>query len=65
MVTVSVKRLLERKDKVNTVKEELLRKLASKGACIGIVGLGYVGLPLAIRFAQERFRVLGFDINVA
>jgi UDP-N-acetyl-D-glucosamine dehydrogenase len=41
----------------------LLHKLEKKSAVIGIVGLGYVGLPLAIRFAEEGFRVLGIDID--
>ncbi len=44
-------------------KDELLGKLAQKTATIGIVGLGYVGLPLALRFATVGYRVLGFDIH--
>jgi len=39
----------------------LREKIAGKTATIGIVGLGYVGLPLSIRFAEAGFRVLGFD----
>jgi UDP-N-acetyl-D-glucosamine dehydrogenase len=41
---------------------ELKQKLASREARIGIVGMGYVGLPLALLFSGERFRVTGFDI---
>lgn len=41
----------------------LLSRLNSKKAIIGIVGLGYVGLPLALRFAEEEYEVLGFDID--
>ena len=41
----------------------LLRRIESREARIGIVGLGYVGLPLALRFSGERFRVTGFDID--
>jgi len=41
---------------------ELKHKMDSREACIGIVGMGYVGLPLALLFAGERFRVTGFDI---
>lgn len=41
----------------------LISSLKSKNAVIGIVGLGYVGLPLALRFAEEGFSVLGFDID--
>ncbi|MBL7644516.1 UDP-N-acetyl-D-glucosamine dehydrogenase, partial [Escherichia coli] len=42
---------------------QLLRRLAAKEAVIGIVGMGYVGQPLALRYAEVGFRVLGFDID--
>ena len=45
------------------VKETLLRKLAGRSAVIGVVGLGYVGLPLALRYAEAGYRVVGFDID--
>jgi UDP-N-acetyl-D-glucosamine dehydrogenase len=45
--------------------EELLLKIRSRTACIGIIGLGYVGLPLALRFAKVGFPVLGFDVDRA
>jgi len=38
-------------------------KIRDKSAKVGIVGLGYVGLPLAVAFAEAGFRVLGFDIQ--
>jgi UDP-N-acetyl-D-glucosamine dehydrogenase len=41
----------------------LIDKLTRKDAVIGIVGLGYVGLPLALRFSEVGYRVLGFDIH--
>jgi UDP-N-acetyl-D-glucosamine dehydrogenase len=41
---------------------ELSRKMETREARIGIVGMGYVGLPLALLFSGERFRVTGFDI---
>ncbi|MDH4992783.1 nucleotide sugar dehydrogenase [Aquamicrobium lusatiense] len=41
----------------------LLEKIASKKSVIGILGLGYVGIPLALRFSEAGFRVLGFDID--
>ena len=46
-------------------QEKLIGKLNRKSAVIGVVGLGYVGLPLVIRFAEEGFRVLGIDIDDA
>jgi UDP-N-acetyl-D-glucosamine dehydrogenase len=45
----------------NKSQPQLKEKLAKKTATIGIVGLGYVGLPLAVAFAQAGFKVLGFD----
>ena len=41
----------------------LLTKIKSKKAVIGIVGLGYVGLPLAFAFRKKKFQVIGFDID--
>ena len=43
--------------------QKLLADIESKQAVIGIVGLGYVGLPLMLRFVESGFRVLGFDID--
>jgi len=42
---------------------ETKRKIETREACIGIVGMGYVGLPLALLFSEERFSITGFDIN--
>jgi UDP-N-acetyl-D-glucosamine dehydrogenase len=42
---------------------QLLDKLQRRTATIGIFGLGYVGLPLLIRYAQAGFKVIGFDID--
>ncbi|MGB6130450.1 MAG: nucleotide sugar dehydrogenase [Acidobacteriaceae bacterium] len=42
---------------------DLKQLIASRKARIGIVGMGYVGLPLALLFSEERFRVTGFDID--
>jgi len=41
----------------------LIAKAQDRSALIGIVGLGYVGLPLAMEFARVGFRVLGFDVS--
>jgi len=45
------------------MKQQLINKLTDKTAVIGIVGLGYVGIPLAIRYAEVGYKVLGFDID--
>ncbi|WP_347272757.1 nucleotide sugar dehydrogenase [Candidatus Kuenenia sp.] len=42
---------------------ELIEKIKSKKAHIGIIGLGYVGLPLVIEFCKAGFQVTGFDID--
>lgn len=47
------------------MKDALLAKIATKEATIGIYGLGYVGLPLALRFAEIGFPVLGFDVDAS
>jgi UDP-N-acetyl-D-glucosamine dehydrogenase len=44
-------------------QERLLQKLKDKSARIGVVGLGYVGLPLVLRFNEAGFPVTGFDID--
>ena len=45
------------------MKQLLLDKVQNRSACVGVVGLGYVGLPLAIEFARAGFRVVGYDIS--
>ncbi len=49
--------------KNNDYLEKLLNKFERKNAKIGIVGLGYVGLPLALAFCNSGFKVLGVDID--
>jgi UDP-N-acetyl-D-glucosamine dehydrogenase len=44
---------------------ELIAKLENRTAVIGIVGLGYVGMPLMLRYVSVGFKVLGFDIDAA
>jgi len=46
-------------------KLELRDKIRNRQARIGIIGLGYVGLPLAVEFAKAGFEVTGFDVDVA
>jgi len=43
--------------------QDILDRIGRRSAVVGIAGLGYVGLPLALRFAEEGFRVIGFDID--
>ncbi len=42
---------------------EFLEKIQNKTAKVGIIGLGYVGLPLGLEFALKGFDVIGFDID--
>jgi len=44
-------------------KEDILNKITSDEEVIGIIGLGYVGLPLAVGFAEAGIHVIGFDKN--
>jgi UDP-N-acetyl-D-glucosamine dehydrogenase len=46
-----------------TIAQDLIGKAERREALFGIVGLGYVGLPLAVELANAGFRVLGFDIQ--
>jgi UDP-N-acetyl-D-glucosamine dehydrogenase len=48
---------------VNATAAELLKKIESKTATVGIVGLGYVGLPLAHACLKAGYKVVGFDID--
>jgi len=47
------------------VEQTLLDKINTRTARIGIIGLGYVGLPLAVEFAKAGFSVTGFDVDSA
>ena len=42
---------------------KILKKVKSNDSTIGIIGLGYVGLPLLLRFSEEGFKTFGFDID--
>ena len=48
---------------MNPSAQKLLEGFRSRRALIGVVGLGYVGLPLALRFTEVGLRVVGFDID--
>ena len=45
--------------------ERLREAIASNTACVGVIGLGYVGLPLAVEVAKAGYRVLGFELSAS
>lgn len=45
------------------MKENLLKKIETKEIVVGVVGLGYVGLPLAVEKAKAGFKTIGFDVQ--
>lgn len=45
------------------MKARLLKKIANKEIIVGVIGLGYVGLPLAVEKAKAGFRTIGFDVQ--
>ena len=57
--------LVQKLYKVSKVlhRDNLVEKLQNRTASIGIVGLGYVGLPLMLRYIEVGYRVIGFDID--
>jgi UDP-N-acetyl-D-glucosamine dehydrogenase len=46
-----------------TIKAKVLGKIQDRSAVIGVIGLGYVGLPLAVEFAKAGFHVIGYDVS--
>lgn len=49
---------------MNNLYRTLLEAIESKNAVLGVVGLGYVGLPLAVEMVSQGFRVVGIDLDV-
>jgi len=47
----------------DTSVEQLKLKIRDRQALVGIIGLGYVGLPLALLYSEQKFKVTGFDID--
>lgn len=47
------------------MKSELLNRFQSRSAIVGVIGLGYVGLPLSLRFVEAGFKVIGFDVDAS
>lgn len=54
---------LARDRSLNTSQQQLHERLTQRQALVGIVGLGYVGLPLVQAFVDAGYRVLGFDVD--
>jgi UDP-N-acetyl-D-glucosamine dehydrogenase len=52
-------------DPSNSLADRLAKSIETRNARLGVIGLGYVGLPLVELFARRGFSVLGFDIDVA
>src|ERR1041385_5434555 len=50
---------------MSSALEELLEKIDSRNAVVGVIGLGYVGLPVLLLFRESGFRVIGFDVDAA
>ena len=46
-----------------SIKERVLARIQDRSAVIGVIGLGYVGLPLAVEFAKAGFHVVGYDVS--
>ena len=40
-----------------------MKTIDNQEICIGVIGLGYVGMPIAVAFAQKGINVIGFDLN--
>src|SRR3954468_12355767 len=45
------------------MNQSLVDRIRSRSARVGVIGLGYVGLPLAVEFAHAGFDVTGFDVD--
>ena len=47
----------------DSMKQHLLTKIHDRTAVVAVIGLGYVGLPLAVAFAEKGFPVVGIDVD--
>jgi len=47
----------------NLLKRQLLNKIKNKTAILGVIGLGYIGLPLAVEKAKAGYKTIGFDVQ--
>src|SRR4030042_2869477 len=49
--------------RIRMAVERIIQKIQKKEMLIGVIGLGYVGLPLVLRFCEVGYKVLGFDVD--
>lgn len=56
---------LDQRGGTANVADQLCDRIARKQAKVGVIGLGYVGLPLALAFAEKGFSTTGFDVDAA
>lgn len=61
--TASPPNLQEKDETELSSRQALLDKVVSRDATVGVIGLGYVGLPLVLLFAEGGFSVIGFDVD--
>ena len=54
---------LKSENYTDKVVYQLRKRIQNREIIVGIIGLGYVGLPLAIRFSEEGFKTIGLDID--
>ena len=50
---------------MNTVRSDLVASFDSRSATLGVIGLGYVGLPLAVEMARSEYKTVGLDLNAS
>ena len=50
---------------MSTPSADLIQSIENRTATVGVIGLGYVGLPLVLLFQESGFRVVGFDVDAA
>ena len=48
----------------NVMSKALIEKIRTRQACVSVIGLGYVGLPLAVEFAKAGLKTIAFDVDV-
>lgn len=61
--TVMMDEDAKKAERTSAVRSGLIEKIRSREAKVGVIGLGYVGLPLVLEFSKAGFKVTGFDID--